>query len=143
MLLGAHIPQSSRFYQHMVENGMLGVLEHPVLITAKFIEAGTGTELVRFRVCTSFGGKSILGTTKTRHSRSEYLLIKHPSRKAHDETRELALANGCHDMPKPTYINVQPGAEYEIEYQHLSRYATRGKDFVLNEQSFAYVQSFW
>ncbi|KAJ4378468.1 hypothetical protein N0V86_006172 [Didymella sp. IMI 355093] len=105
----SEVPVTSRFHQAVVGHGQ--PWDHPVVITRKWKDLLSGEWLVKFRYCTSWGGRG-LAAAKPEHQHRYYVVA--------DQT---TLAFG--KFAKDTYVNCSPGQELTIEFKHLQAWTRK------------------
>lgn len=103
----AGIPATSIVHQAMLGRG--NPWNHPVIITG-ISEDPSGEQLVKFRLCTSFGGQGI--AAKKQYHHHYYVVADHST-----------LDSGKFSKGDKTFVNCSPGHEFEIEFKYLQFWA--------------------
>lgn len=89
--------------------------DHPQVITKTWME--NGVELISLRPCTSFGGQGI-AAKKEEHQ--HYFT----------EADASQLTSESDAFNKQTYVNCSPGAEFDIEFCHVTVWPGVGKNAI-------------
>ncbi|KAF1940841.1 hypothetical protein EJ02DRAFT_494021 [Clathrospora elynae] len=100
-------------------------LDHPIVITDKFLLNGKGC--VRFRGCTNFGGRRIEEKKADRLDQMDYyaLALNDENIESHGRTSLLKMAPDSSTFAKRTYVNLSPNAEMQIELAQLQIWSGR------------------
>lgn len=94
-------PMVSRIHQGLASRPTSSPWNHAAVVTRKF--TGNGEECIKFRLCTTFGNKT----------------LQEHKNKWHWQYFLAAEGTECPQFSRNTYVNMSPNSEYTIEYKHI------------------------